>query len=662
MHALLLLITVSVQLPASQPPKGDVARWEREARNVTIVRDDWGIAHVHGKTDADAVFGMIYAQAEDDFNRVETNYLNSIGPAGRGGGRGRDLAGPADEAVHRSGQHAGEVRREPGVAQATDERLGRRAQLLPPHPSGGEAAGHHPLRAVDGAHLQRGQHRRRHRERRRSTSSGRSTATAPAGPRRPWAAERRRSERADRARTASRSRRRTPSNHRALLLINPHTSFFFRSELQMTSDEGLNAYGAATWGQFFLYQGFNDRLGWMHTSTGADAIDEYAETVVRKGGRLFYRYGARGAADRDASGSPSPIGPRAGWRRGQFTVYRTHHGPVVRAAERQVDQRPADGEADRGAEPVVPADQGADARDVPEGDGAPRQLVEQHGLRRRRRAHRLLPPAVRAPSGTTGSTGPGRWTAAIPRPSGTACTASRTARTWSIRRTAGSRTPTTGRTRRRARTARSGRTSPGTWTQAGESPRGLHAIRVLEGRKDFTLDRLRDAAFDSYLTAFARLAAAAAGGVRLDAATATRSRRGSPSRSRRSARGTTGGRRARCRRRSRCTGARRSWSAHGRAAARGRHGGVRLHGDARDGGAAARRARRGGRPARRATSAPGGRRGARSTGSSGSPATSCSRSTTRGRASRCRSPRRGGARSRRSARAPIPGTKRMYGT
>ena len=65
----------------------------------------------------------------------------------------------------------------------------------------------------------------------------------------------------------------------------------------MTSDEGLNAYGAATWGQFFLYQGFNDRLGWMHTSTGADAIDEYAETVVRKGGRLFYRYGARGAAD-----------------------------------------------------------------------------------------------------------------------------------------------------------------------------------------------------------------------------------------------------------------------------------------------------------------------------------------------------------------------------
>src|SRR5690349_5688720 len=57
----------------------DLARWEQQARNVTITRDDWGIAHVHGKTDADAVFGLIYAQAEDDFNRVETNYINSIG-------------------------------------------------------------------------------------------------------------------------------------------------------------------------------------------------------------------------------------------------------------------------------------------------------------------------------------------------------------------------------------------------------------------------------------------------------------------------------------------------------------------------------------------------------------------------------------------------------
>src|SRR6187397_3224837 len=63
----------------SQAQNSELARWQQRAQNVTITRDDWGIAHVHGKTDADAVFGMIYAQAEDDFNRIETNYLNSMG-------------------------------------------------------------------------------------------------------------------------------------------------------------------------------------------------------------------------------------------------------------------------------------------------------------------------------------------------------------------------------------------------------------------------------------------------------------------------------------------------------------------------------------------------------------------------------------------------------
>ena len=61
------------------PGKQEIARWEHEAQNVSIIRDDWGIAHVYGKTDADAVFGMIYAQAEDDFNRIETNYINAMG-------------------------------------------------------------------------------------------------------------------------------------------------------------------------------------------------------------------------------------------------------------------------------------------------------------------------------------------------------------------------------------------------------------------------------------------------------------------------------------------------------------------------------------------------------------------------------------------------------
>src|SRR5881392_1827099 len=64
-------------LSAASPP--EPARWKTEASHVTITRDDWGIAHIHGRTDADAVFGMLYAQAEDDFNRVENNYLIGLG-------------------------------------------------------------------------------------------------------------------------------------------------------------------------------------------------------------------------------------------------------------------------------------------------------------------------------------------------------------------------------------------------------------------------------------------------------------------------------------------------------------------------------------------------------------------------------------------------------
>src|SRR6202163_4528237 len=125
-----------------------------------------------------------------------------------------------------------------------------------------------------------------------------------------------------------------PSNtaaHHALLLINPHTSFFFRSELQMVSDEGLNAYGAVTWGQFFIYQGFNDRAGWMHTSSNVDDVDEYLETVVQKGDRYYYRYGNE-ERPLTASKIVVPYKTANGMAQKEFEIYRTHHGPIVRAA------------------------------------------------------------------------------------------------------------------------------------------------------------------------------------------------------------------------------------------------------------------------------------------------------------------------------------------
>src|SRR5439155_4256131 len=126
-----------------------------------------------------------------------------------------------------------------------------------------------------------------------------------------------------------------PSNttaHHALLLFNPHTSFFFRSEAQMVSDEGLNAYGALTWGQFFIYQGFNDRAGWMHTSSGVDNIDEYVETVTKKDDRFYYRYGSD-ERPVEAKKIAVPYKTGSGMAQKEFVVYKTHHGPVVREAD-----------------------------------------------------------------------------------------------------------------------------------------------------------------------------------------------------------------------------------------------------------------------------------------------------------------------------------------
>src|SRR5512144_2750672 len=75
----LILLLAFVSAAAIPAENSELNRWQQRARSITITRDDWGIAHVAGRTDADAVFGMIYAQAEDDFNRVETNFINAQG-------------------------------------------------------------------------------------------------------------------------------------------------------------------------------------------------------------------------------------------------------------------------------------------------------------------------------------------------------------------------------------------------------------------------------------------------------------------------------------------------------------------------------------------------------------------------------------------------------
>jgi len=321
-HTLLAAFAAAVALAQ---PSADTARWQKEARDVTIIRDDWGIAHVYGKTDADAVFGMIYAQAEDDFNRVETNYLTSLGRTAEAEGESKvyqDLRqqlfiDPVELKKLYPTCPAWLQKLMVAWADGLNFYLYRHPEVKPRVLTRFE-----PWMALSFTEGSIGGDIERVNLKQLEAFYGKSQLNS--GANNPGVVD-------DEPR-GSNGIAIGPSDtadHHSLLLINPHTSFFFRSELEMSSEQGLDAYGAVTWGQFFVYQGFNDRVGWMHTSSGVDAIDEYLETVNKKGGKYFYKFGNEERLLR-AREITIPYKTDQGMAQKKFTVYYSQHGPIVR--------------------------------------------------------------------------------------------------------------------------------------------------------------------------------------------------------------------------------------------------------------------------------------------------------------------------------------------
>ncbi|MGB3747500.1 MAG: penicillin acylase family protein [Rhodanobacter sp.] len=498
---MLALLALCLVRPAAAAAP-EQARWQRQAQAVTITRDDWGIAHVHGKTDADAVFGMAYAQAEDDFNRVETNYLIALGRLAEAKDaddsalwqdlRQRLFIDPVELkklyaqsprwlrqlmdswadglnyylATHPDVHPRVITRFEPWMALSfTEGSIGgdiERVELAPLKAFYG-SPDDAPLAQV---HTQPSWI---------EPTGSNGIAIAP---------------------------KLTADGH-ALLLINPHTSFFFRSELQMSSDKGLNAYGAVTWGQFFIYQGFNPHVGWMHTSTGVDVVDEFAETIVHRDGKLFYRYGKE---LRPVTSRPITLSYRdknGALAQRTFTAHFTHHGPIVREADGKwiaealmnkpipaLEQswlrtkthdlasymKVAELKANSSNNTLFADDKGEIAFLLPQFvpkrdnrfdytkpvDGSD-PATDWQGLT----PLDQLPQVVNPPNGWTFNTNNWPYSAAGP---------------YSPKKA----------------------DYPRYMDSFGENPRGLHAIRLLDGIRQVTLPSLITAAFDSYLPAFAR--------------------------------------------------------------------------------------------------------------------------------------------------------------
>jgi acyl-homoserine lactone acylase PvdQ len=492
--AIALLFLGSVSSGASP---AEMRRWSQHEQNVTITRDDWGIAHVVGKTDADAVFGMIYAQAEDDFNRVETNYINAMGRLAEAEGERaiwQDLRMKIFiDPVALKKDYAESPAWLKSLMDAWADGLNF---YLAKHPNvkprvithfepwmalsfsegsiGGdiESISLDSLRKMYSEELPAGLASLDVKDPEPSGSNG--IAIAP---------------------------KNTVGKH-ALLLINPHTSFFFRSELQVTSGEGLNAYGAATWGQFFIYQGFNDNCGWMHTSSAVDAIDEYRETVTRKGTKFFYR---SGGADKPVEVTQIAVPyklPDGTMGSRSFDVFRTQHGPVVRK------------------------DENGNWITVALMNTPVKALMQSFGRTKARNLkeyEEVMDLHANSSNNTLYADRDGNiayfhanyvpirdvkfdWT----RPVDGSDPATEYKGLLSFKDSPNVINPSTG-------WVYNSNNSP--WSAAGsaslkqsdyprwvdngvESARGLHAIRVLEGKNDFTVERLRSAAYDSYLTWF----------------------------------------------------------------------------------------------------------------------------------------------------------------
>jgi len=488
------IILAALLAPCQAQKSNQRMRWGQEAAHVRIVRDDWGIAHVYGDTDADAVLGMIYTQCEDDFNRVETNYLNAMGRLAETEGEGKiyqDLRMKLfvdPDALKKEYAESPDWLQKLMVAFADGVNF-----YLAKHPAVKPRVIRHfePWMALSfsegsiGGDIEKVELKQL-----AAFYGGRKDVSAlpqleqgePGG---------------------SNGIAIAPSNtiqHHALLLINPHTSFFFRSELQMVSGDGLDAYGAVTWGQFFIYQGFNSRVGWMHTSSGVDAVDEYLETVQSKDGHYSYKFGdeERPVIEKQIT---VPYSTAHGMAEKKFTVYYTGHGPIIREQDGkwvaiQLMQEPVKAlmqsylrtkaknyqeylktmelEANSSNNTVYADADGHIA--YFHGNYIPRRdthfdftkpvdgsdpATDWHGLLTVEETPHLLDPK----SGYVFNVNDSPWNGAGES---------------SLRR----------------------QDYPAYVESGKESARGVHAMRLLQGKKDFTLDGLVTAAYDSYLPWF----------------------------------------------------------------------------------------------------------------------------------------------------------------
>ena len=323
------------------------ARVEKIARSVTIYRDNYGVPHVYGPTDASCVFGYIYAQAEDNFWQIEDTFIRSLGRASEVYGD-RTLA---DDMLNR----ALEI---PRLAKAEYDRISDRERELSqalvdglnyflarnPHVKPRLITKFEPwhtfatTRFLVYQQFIYGKSGLRVEEIKTAVQALDASGVAGSGTvslniplngldepetepivgSNMWAV------------TPSRS-----ASGNALLFINPHQPFFGPGqwyEGHIHSDEGWNLSGASFFGSPHPTIGHNEYLGWSHTVNDPDIADVFIEKFDDASKPLAYRYGdgyktATEWTDTIGVKTEKGVSPRS------FKFRKTHHGPIVAVRE-----------------------------------------------------------------------------------------------------------------------------------------------------------------------------------------------------------------------------------------------------------------------------------------------------------------------------------------
>lgn len=333
MKALLLLLLLPLHLWAQPFSKEEVSRWKQQAQQVSIIRDNWGIPHIYGKTDADAVFGLMYAQCEDDFKRVEMNYIDKLGRVSEISGEKNLAVDLLNRVLFDSAESVNDYKKAPvWMKKLSDAFADGINFFLYTHPNTRPRIitrfkPWYPFLWTDGSinaintadisikefgdlYLEK-KDRSSYRVMSKDESPFGSNGFAISG--------------------------KISQSGKPLLYINPHVTFYFRPEVHMVSEEtspddpfgkGLNVYGAVTWGQFFVYQGFNEHCGWMHTSSDVDAADSYSEKLTRTENGWTYLYEGRQLPVKEKK---ILLSYRSGTelKTTAATVLFTHHGPIM---------------------------------------------------------------------------------------------------------------------------------------------------------------------------------------------------------------------------------------------------------------------------------------------------------------------------------------------